>query len=39
MADQNEVPHLQLGRRVLIPRQAFVNWFNNLGNQKQPESG
>jgi excisionase family DNA binding protein len=34
MADRNEVPHLKIGRRVLIPRQAFMNWFNTLGDQK-----
>jgi excisionase family DNA binding protein len=34
MAERNEIPHLKIGRRILIPRQAFTTWFNGLGNQR-----
>ena len=34
MAERNEIPHLKIGRRILIPRQAFTAWFNGLGNQR-----
>ena len=28
---RGEVPHLRLGRRILIPRHAFVRWLETAG--------
>ena len=29
--ENNEVPHLRLGRRILIPRTAFLKWLESAG--------
>jgi excisionase family DNA binding protein len=31
---RGEVPHLKLGKRILIPRHAFMRWLDRAG---QPE--
>jgi excisionase family DNA binding protein len=31
MAQRNEIPHIKIGRRILIPKEAFVRWFNSRG--------
>jgi len=28
MAKRNEIPCFKIGRRFLIPRQGFIDWFN-----------
>lgn len=33
---RNEVPHIRLGKRILIPRHAFNRWLEAAG---QPMSG
>lgn len=30
----NEIPHLREGKRILIPRDAFWNWYNTTALQK-----
>jgi excisionase family DNA binding protein len=32
--NRNEVPHLRLGRRILIPRAAFLAWLASAGRVK-----
>ena len=34
MAMEDKFPNLKIGRRVLIPREAFVRWFNELAGSK-----
>jgi excisionase family DNA binding protein len=29
--NRREVPHLRLGRRILIPRSAFMRWLESAG--------
>lgn len=29
--NRNEVPHLRLGHRILIPRHAFMKWIESAG--------
>jgi excisionase family DNA binding protein len=29
--NRNEVPHLRLGKRILIPRVAFMRWLESAG--------
>ena len=31
MAQRNEIPNIKIGRRILIPKQAFMDWFNSRG--------
>jgi hypothetical protein len=31
MAKNGQVPCLKIGRRIVIPRQGFQDWFNNRG--------
>ena len=33
---RNEIPHLRIGKRILIPRHAFMNWM--LGQQQGRQS-
>jgi excisionase family DNA binding protein len=30
-AKRGEIPHIMVGRRILIPKEAFVRWFNSGG--------
>jgi excisionase family DNA binding protein len=34
MATDDKFPNLKIGRRVLIPREAFIRWFNELAGRK-----
>lgn len=33
--NRNEVPHRRLGRRILIPRLAFLRWLESAGQTDQ----
>jgi hypothetical protein len=37
--NRNEVPHRRLGRRILIPRLAFLRWLESAGQSGEPEEG
>lgn len=32
---RGEVPHLRLGHRILIPRNAFLKWLDGAGQQPE----
>jgi excisionase family DNA binding protein len=32
--NRGEVPHLRLGHRILIPRNAFQHWLESAGNTR-----
>jgi hypothetical protein len=34
--NRNEVPHRRLGRRILIPRLAFLRWLESAGQPAEP---
>jgi excisionase family DNA binding protein len=33
--NRNEVPHLRLGKRILIPRATFLRWIESAGSRPQ----
>lgn len=35
---RNEVPHLKLGHRILIPRHAFMTWLQVVGRTATEEA-
>jgi excisionase family DNA binding protein len=36
---RDEVPHLKLGKRILIPRNAFVRWLESAGRDNHLSAG
>ena len=34
--NRNEVPHLRIGRRILIPRRALMTWLEGVGTCLRP---
>jgi excisionase family DNA binding protein len=34
---RNEIPNIRLGRRILIPRQALLNWLESAGMSAHAE--
>jgi excisionase family DNA binding protein len=36
---RNEVPHLKLGKRILIPRNAFNRWLESAGREQRASTG
>lgn len=31
---RGEVPHLRLGKRIVIPRRSFLRWLESAGNSR-----
>jgi excisionase family DNA binding protein len=35
---RNEIPHIRLGKRILIPRGAFMRWLDAAGRRESGEA-
>ena len=35
---RNEIPNLRLGKRILIPRGAFMRWLDSAGRRESGEA-